>query len=281
VTDLLRILLALAAIGAVSVFIAAIVSPRWADRYERLGLGIRHVLRADGGFFRLGEPAVFLEGDAGGGGGDGGAGEAGEGGSGNGGGGNEGGQLLADAQAAIKALTDAGTQIPEALTKAVNELKQARQDAGRYRSEKNESTAEVKALQKQMNDIAKHLGIEGSATPEEIAAKLTEERDNLAAENRSLKVSQALAKTAKTKGADEDALLDSRSFMTEVDKLDPSKDTFTKALEDLVDKAVKDNPKLKAQAARSGNDLSGGGSAGNGNGQRPSLEDAVSARLAS
>jgi hypothetical protein len=246
-------------------------------------LGAR-LLHDEAGFFRLGETAVFHEGENGGGAG-GGSGDAGAGGSGDAGangeagaGGDGGASLLADAQAAIKTLTDAGTQIPEALTKAVNELKQARQDAGRYRTEKNETTAKVTALEDQLGKIAKHLGLK-EATPEEIAEALKTERDALANENRTLKVGQTLTKVAKTKGADEDALTDSRTFMAEVDKLDPSKDDFTKALEELVDKALKDNPKLKAQAARSGYDPSGGGGGSNGSGGRPSLAESVAARV--
>ena len=171
---------------------------------------------------------------------------------------------------------NAGTAIPDALTKAVSELAQARKDAGRYRTEKNETGEKVAQLEEQFAKIAKHLGIKDE-TPEAIAQALTKERDDLAAENRTLKVGQALTKAARDAKADEDSLLDSRAFMAEVEKLDPSKDDFADELKKLVETAVKDNPKLKAQAARSGNDLSGGGA---GNGDRPrSLEDAVAARL--
>ena len=279
-TDFLRILLALAAVCVVVTFVAAIVSPRWADRYERFAHRLFSYLSGlapEAGSFRFGETPVYFEGESGGGGGAGGEGGEGAGDEGNGGGaGGEGGQLLADAQAAIKALTDAGTAIPDALTKAVSELAQARKDAGRYRTEKNETGAKVAQLEEQFAKIAKHLGIKDE-TPEAIAQALTKERDDLAAENRTLKVGQALTKAARDAKADEDSLLDSRAFMAEVEKLDPSKDDFADELKKLVETAVKDNPKLKAQAARSGNDLSGGGA---GNGDRPrSLEDAVAARL--
>lgn len=193
----------------------------------------------------------------------------------------DGGQSLeADARAAIDALKQAGADIPAALTKAVDELAQARKDAGRYRTERNGSATEVKALQDQMTAIAKKLGIEDAKDPSAVAEAAQARADQLEAENRQLKVSQALTTAARSKGADADALSDSRSFMATVEKLDPSDDKFTEALEAAVEKAVKDNPKLKAQAARSGNDLNGGGGGGT-NGDRPkSLVDAVTARYA-
>lgn len=272
------ILTALAA-TLVLFFVLAILSPRVADVYESLALRLGDAA----GFIRLGETPVYFEGEnGGGGGGDGGDGNGGgENGGGGGSGGGDGGpsQLEQDARAAIDALKAAGAEIPTALSKAVDELAQARREAASYRTQRNGSSAEVKALQEQMAAIAKKLGIEDD-DPTKVAAAAEEKAQKLEAENRSLKLGQALSRAAKSKGADEAALADSRSFMTEIEKLDPSDDKFAEALEAAVEKAVKDNPKLKAQAARSGNDLSGNGTGGGGEDRPKTLVDAIAARYA-
>lgn len=269
-SDILRVTSALAAMVLVVLFLLMIVRAPGGYLHTRLGLHLRRLFR----------PLVEQRGDVpAGDGGDGDGGGEGDGaGDGSGDDGDAGNaSLLADAQAAITALKAAGTEVPAALAKAVGELEQARKDAARYRGERNGTSVQVTALQEQMGKIAKHLGLDDDADPAAIAEALKGERDTLAQENRTLKITHALTKAARTKGADADALTDSRSFMTEIDKLDPSDDGFPAALEAAVDKAVKDNPKLKAPAARSGNEFNGGGDTAS----RPkTLEDAVAARYA-
>lgn len=260
--DTLRATSALAAMVLVVLYLLMIVRAPGGRLHTRIGLAL------------LDQRGDVPAGDGGGDGGDDGSGDIGDDGSGDGG--NQSSQLEQDARAAIDALKAAGAEIPQALSKAVDELAQARKDAGRYRSERNGSATEVAALQEQMKKIAKHLGLE-DADPAAVAEAAKQERDTLAAENRSLKVGQALIKAAKAKGADTDALNDSRAFMAIVEKLDPSDDKFTEALEAAVEKAVKDNPKLKAQAVKSGIEFNGGGGD---TGKPKTLEEAVAARLA-
>lgn len=216
------------------------------------------------------------EGEGGDGGGDGG-GHGGDGGSGgNGGNGGQAASLEAEARAAIDALKAAGAEIPAALTKAVDELAQARKDAGRYRTDRNDLATKMSNLEGQFAKIAEKLGITDTSDPEKVAQAATEERDRLAEENRTLKMEKALAAAAKTKGADAGALTDSRSFMDTVGKLKLDDEKFTEALEAAVEQAVKDNPKLKATQAvgKSGPELNGNGT----NGDQPkTLADAVTA----
>jgi hypothetical protein len=275
VTDLLRFISALAALSAVIVFLAAIISPTCADRYERFALRLGDSL----GAFRLGEPPVFFEGNDDGGAGDGGIGDGGDGGSGDGGsgdGGDGGSTLEADARAAIDALKAAGAEIPAALQRAVDEFSKARKEAGKYRTERNGTAAELTTLKSQMAALHKHFGLADDSDPAKIAEAATAERDKLAGENRQLKIDAAFSAAASKHKADPELTLAVLRSGGALDKLDPANDTFTADLESAVKEAVEKNPKLKAtQAVRSGNDL---GDNGNGNGDKPkSLADAISA----
>lgn len=263
---------ALAAMTPVALFLLMLTGLPGGGWHTRIGLLLRRFADQRGDV-----PVGDGGGEGGDGTGDGGTGDGAGGGQGGGGNGGEPAQLEQDARAAIDALRSAGAEIPAALSKAVDELAQARKDAARYRTERNGNGAEVNALQEQMTAIAKHLGLEDASDPVKVAEAAKAERDALASEVKTLKIGQALTRAAKAKGADADALADSRSFMATVEQLDPSDAKFAAALEAAVDKAVKDNPKLKAPAARSGNEFNGGGDPVN----RPkTLEDAVAARIA-
>ncbi|HEY8588483.1 MAG TPA: hypothetical protein VIL55_02910 [Naasia sp.] len=100
-----------------------------------------------------------------------------------------------------------------------------------------------------------------------------------AAQARALEL--AVVRTAPSKGANPDALLDSRSFQTAVSKLDPASDTFAADLESAIASAVEANSSLRAapQGARrsGGADFTGGAPAPAG--ERPkNLRAALAAR---
>jgi hypothetical protein len=185
--------------------------------------------------------------------------------------------LEADARAAIDELMAAGAEIPAALTKAVDELAQARKDAARYRTNGNEVATKVAAMEAQFAKVAAHLGIEDT-DPESVAKKALEENESLKAEIKQRKLVDAIGAAATKEKADAAALADSRTFMDAVAKLDPAADDFASALEAEMKKAIEANPKLKATqaAGRSGTDHNG-----NGDGDKPkSLADAVTAAYA-
>jgi len=93
--------------------------------------------------------------------------------------------------------------------------------------------------------------------------------DNSATELRTARIELAAYKAATAAGADPDALLDSRSFLREIEDLDPSDASFEKDLREAAKAALGANPSLKAKSGgqqkappgKSGGDLAGGKSA--------------------
>lgn len=132
------------------------------------------------------------------------------------------------------------------------------------------TTAAQQARDELAQQIGKAIGLiqpEGEAkppTPEELAERLTQtsrERDEALTEYRALQVKHAATNAASAHGADAVALMDSLSFTSKLQELNPSDDTFTTALDALVAKAVEDNPKYKVQGpapTASSGDFSGG-----------------------
>jgi len=172
--------------------------------------------------------------------GEGGGGEGGEGNS-SGDGGGQPSQLEQDAQAAIQQLKDAGAEIPQALEKAVKELSDARKEAASYRTGRNELRTEFDALK---TGLAKALGLNGDEPPDPERLQTTlAERD---ADLRTKTVELAAHRAAGRHDADADALLDSRSFLDEAAKLDPTADDFSSQLDAAILASLEANPKLKA-----------------------------------
>lgn len=105
--------------------------------------------------------------------------------------------------------------------------------------------------------VAKALGLvedEPELTPEQVAEKITAERDEAkqqaearAAEYTELLREVAVQDAANAHDADPGRLLDSRRFMAEIAKLDPSdRGAFRAAVMDAVKTAVEDDTSLKA-----------------------------------
>lgn len=154
-----------------------------------------------------------------------------------------------DAGAPAAAAADAGT--PPAAAESVDQLpawaqkliKDTRKEAGDNRTK---ATAAEQQAQGILAAVAKAAGIEvpGDTPPDpaQLAKDLAAERDAKAATAREL----AIFKAASTAGADPAKLLDSRSFMTSVQGLDPSDGTAVAA---AIKAAVDANASLKAARA--------------------------------
>lgn len=159
-----------------------------------------------------------------------------------GGDGGTGSTLEADAQAAIEQLKAAGQEIPEALSKAVKELSDARKEAAGYRTGRNELRTEFDNLK---TGLAKALGLDsddGEVDPQKLQAQIAERDQTL----KTQQVELAAYRAAGKHGANPDALLDSRSFLTAAAGLDPSADDFATKLDDTIKQALEANANLKA-----------------------------------
>ncbi|MBA3907710.1 MAG: hypothetical protein H0X35_13650 [Pseudonocardiales bacterium] len=133
------------------------------------------------------------------------------------------------------------------------------------------ATAERDRLASVLDGLRKALDPDGagkSDDPADIATRAVAERESAAAELRLLKVERGAEKAARQAGADVDALLDSRAFLTRLEKLDPADATFADDVKSAVEDTLKDNPRLKAQQSAPSQsataDMSGGGDQGGG-----------------
>jgi len=123
---------------------------------------------------------------------------------------------------------------------------------------------------KQMDALAVALGLKSGdepPDPEKLAAELKAAQEKAQAEisqrDNSIRQSQielAVLRNAGKHDANGDALLDSRSFMAKVGKLDPASDSFGDDLAEAIKSAVESSPQYKAGAKdeAGGKDGSGG-----------------------
>lgn len=128
----------------------------------------------------------------------------------------------------------------------------------------DEVLAERDKLRETLDKLAKAIGgdEEEKEDPLTAAEKAAAERDAAKAEARLARVELAAERAARKAGADVDALLDSRSFLDKLSKLDPSDSDFLAEVEEVVKRTLADHPRLKAQSAPSRSatvDMSGGG----------------------
>jgi hypothetical protein len=150
----------------------------------------------------------------------------------------------------------------EKIVRLETALTAARKEAGKDRTTAKAKAAEDarKAL---LDDVAKALGLkEGeTVTAEQLQDQLKEAK---AATNDS-KIQLAVYRSASKAGADPDALLDSRSFLTSVRELDTTAKDFDALVAAEIKSAIEKNPKLKTTptgAGRSGGEFPGGTGAG-------------------
>lgn len=164
------------------------------------------------------------------------------------------------------------SSFPEAAQAMIKEL---RRENGNHRTAKKAaedaaSGAGDQAKNELVQELGKTLGLidtgdDGAKTPsaEELTQSITSEQEA----HKATKVELAVYRSASKHQADPDALLDSRSFLAEATKLDPSSDEFGTKITEAIKSAVNQNPKLKlaGQApGRSGGQVNGGGSVSEG-----------------
>lgn len=118
-------------------------------------------------------------------------------------------------------------------------------------AKKNKTAMEERdQLKLTMQAIAAALDPNGSKDldPEEVTKRAIAERDAKDQELKQLRIEQAAERAGRRAGADVDALLDSRGFVTAIGKLDPTADDFSDRVTEAVEAALKTNPRLKAQS---------------------------------
>lgn len=137
------------------------------------------------------------------------------------------------------------------------ELSKVRQEAAGHRVAAK--TAAEQAQKELTDKLAVALGLkpDAAADPEALTKSLTDAQATAAKAAREL----AIFKAASTHGADPNRLLDSNSFMSSVQGLDP---TDGAAINAAITAAIAANPNLKAvqAAAASGTELGGSGETG-------------------
>lgn len=169
-------------------------------------------------------------------------------------------------QKEIKRLrAEAGKNRTQAQEKAAREAREAAlAEAEKARTEAVEATkAEI------ADAVAKALGLKkddaAELTPEQVIEKITKERDEAKAASeerdkrfRELSLEVAVQDAANMHDARSDRLLDSRTFMREVRKLDPDSEGFRAAVAEAVEKAVEADADLKATKKPTPAPVSGG-----------------------
>jgi hypothetical protein len=133
-------------------------------------------------------------------------------------------------------------------------LRLRRENAANRQKLKTAGTEQSAQLQK----VLKALGLE---TDGDNAEQLSEKLTAAQADAKQRAVELAVYKAATKAGADPDALLDSRAFLTTVSALDHTGDSFDKDVLREVREAAK-TPKYRSAPVRSGGDFGGSDSAG-------------------
>lgn len=157
------------------------------------------------------------------------------------------------------AAPDSVEALPDFAQKMIREL---RAEAAANRTK---AVGAEQAKQETVDAIAKALGLKGDDDPAKAAQMAAEQRDAALSEARQVKVENAILRMAARQGANAESLTDSRSFMRQLEAIDPSAEDFAAQVEAAVKEAVEKNPLLKAApaaapAARSGGPVGGGAS---------------------
>jgi chromosome segregation ATPase len=144
-----------------------------------------------------------------------------------------------------------------------NHVKDLRNEAAKYRTERNELAQRMEAFESEqkamVQNLAKALGLadaEAEKSPDDIIAEIAAERDKFASERddyqqrlAEFRRTEAIRAAAKQADADADILLDSRTFTDKVQALDTDDDNYSALVADLVADAVNTNPRYKATPA--------------------------------
>jgi hypothetical protein len=148
--------------------------------------------------------------------------------------------------------------LPDFAQKMIREL---RVEAAANRTK---ATSAEQTRQETMDAIAKALGLKGDDDPAKAAQTAADERDAAKTVAKNLSVENAVLRMAVKHGADPESLTDSRSFMRQLEAIDPAADDFAEKVGEAIKAALEVNPALKAQGAapvapaRSGGPVGGG-----------------------
>jgi len=144
--------------------------------------------------------------------------------------------------------------LPAGAQKMIHDL---RAEAAANRTKATEATTQSQA---KLDAVLSALGLKSADDPAEAAKTAAAQRDAALAEAKQVKVENAVLRAARKAGADPEALTDSRSFMKQLDAIDPAADDFSAQVEAAINKAVEVNPGLKpvTPPPRSGGPVGGG-----------------------
>lgn len=119
-----------------------------------------------------------------------------------------------------------------------------RTKAKSYEQERDQARQERDAV---LDELRKLVDPDSAETddPAELAKKAISERDEAVARARDAQIQAAAGRAARALGADEDALMDSRGFLAELVKLDPSADDFADQIRAAVEAALEKRPGLR------------------------------------
>ena len=159
----------------------------------------------------------------------------------------------------------------------------AKRSLAAAREAEKKAKADKKAADERVAAVLKAAGLtpDGKEDPAEQLKAAAAKADQATAKARDTAVELAVYKSAGKAGADPDALLDSRGFLSQVADLDPEAADFRDKVTTAIKAAVKANPKLAAEAPK-GTGRQGADHSGNGGGQagKPkNLTEAIAARL--
>lgn len=146
--------------------------------------------------------------------------------------------------------------LPEWTQKMIKDL---RSEAATNRTK---ATTAEQTKQETMDAIAKALGLKESDDPAAAAKTAAAERDAARKQAQDATTTLAVYRMANKYGANPEALTDSRSFMRELEAIDPADAEFAAKVEAAITAAIEANPLLKTSPAapptRSGAPVGGG-----------------------
>lgn len=135
-------------------------------------------------------------------------------------------------------------QLPAFAQKIITD---ARTEAAGYRTQLRDAQAASQQQGELTRKVAEALGIHTNGQPD--PAKLTEQVTAAQAAARQSTVELAVWKAAATAGGNAEALLDSRTFVDTITKLDPASSSFAKDVSDAIAAAVASSDRFKAAAS--------------------------------
>jgi hypothetical protein len=148
-------------------------------------------------------------------------------------------------------------------------VKGLRDEAARHRQGKTAAEKRVDDVLAALRNLVDPDAAEAEKDPAKLAQRAVSERDAAIAERNAARLEAAAGRAARSLDVDEVALLDSRGFLGELSKIDPTGDGFADAVRAAAEAAAEKNPRLRIAKATpppppSSSDMTGGGETGKG-----------------